>query len=311
MPANQDTLPFVQRAPNLKLGFSGHETFAFRYGWLKKALDGVAQDSLLLSKDQAIIELGVGKNMVQSIRHWGLATGMLQDQNGKGLIASPIGQKLLGEWDPFLEEPASLWLIHWLLATNATRAATWYLAFTHYPKTDFSKRLLLDSILEFASKNEVRVKDSSLSRDIDCFVRTYVPSKHNEKSLVEDTFDCPLTELGLIYPLQDGESYQFAIGEKPSLPAEVVAYCLLQYLEKNRKDRPSIAVNECIYGSESPGQIFKLDENSMVAYLEEIQELTEGALELDDTIGLKQVYRRQELDAEDLLKSYFVGEEPA
>ena len=93
-----------------RFGFSGHETFPFRYGWLKKAVDAVTKNKFLFSTEQALVELGVGKNMVQSIRHWGLATQVLLEGEGRSLELSPIGWRLFMEWDPHLENPASLWL---------------------------------------------------------------------------------------------------------------------------------------------------------------------------------------------------------
>lgn len=68
---------------SLKPTFGRHETFAFRYGWLKKGLDLTLQNSAIFSQDKALVELGVGKNMVRSIRHWCLATEILQEQDSK------------------------------------------------------------------------------------------------------------------------------------------------------------------------------------------------------------------------------------
>lgn len=48
--------------------FSGHETFPFRYAWLKKGLDGLIKKPTLFTSEDAVIDLGVGKNMVRSIR---------------------------------------------------------------------------------------------------------------------------------------------------------------------------------------------------------------------------------------------------
>lgn len=301
MPVYQSQL-VPSSSPQDRWGFSGHETFPFRYGWLKKAVDGVVHDPLLMGKDHAIVELGVGKNMVQSIRHWGLATQLLQETEGVGLEPSSLGNLLLNQWDPYLEEPASLWLVHWLLATNPRKAATWHLAFSYFRNPDFTKRQLTEFILDMAARHQHKVKESSLMRDIDCFLRTYMSSKIGSKGLVEDTFDCPLTELGLIRPLRDGESFQFSVGKKPSLPSQVVAYALLEYMGQ---ERPFLALSSCTYDPGSPGQVFKLDENSMVEHLEEIQILTDGALEIDDTIGLKQVYRRGEVFGITLLDSYY------
>ena len=62
-----------------RVSFSGHETFSFRYSWLKKAVDATDADPHAFEAADAIVKLGVGKNMVSSIRHWGLVTGMLEN----------------------------------------------------------------------------------------------------------------------------------------------------------------------------------------------------------------------------------------
>jgi hypothetical protein len=54
------------QANNLK--FSGHESFHCRPFWLKKGFDHIKSDQPF--NDYAGIELGVGKNMVGSIRFW-------------------------------------------------------------------------------------------------------------------------------------------------------------------------------------------------------------------------------------------------
>src|SRR5579884_462777 len=54
---------------NERIGFSGHETFPFRTAWLKKAVDAVTADPRVFTRDDAFVVLGVGKNMVRSIRH--------------------------------------------------------------------------------------------------------------------------------------------------------------------------------------------------------------------------------------------------
>ena len=49
--------------------FSGHESFACKSLWLKKGYDFVVQERDFNAPD-AVIHLGVGKNMVSSIRYW-------------------------------------------------------------------------------------------------------------------------------------------------------------------------------------------------------------------------------------------------
>jgi hypothetical protein len=48
--------------------FARHETFHPRFGWLKKGFDLVKKDPNIFQKDDAPVQLGVGKNMVRSIR---------------------------------------------------------------------------------------------------------------------------------------------------------------------------------------------------------------------------------------------------
>jgi hypothetical protein len=70
------------QAVTAHISFSGRETFVFRYGWLKKAVDAVLQDSEAFNREDAMVNLGVGKNMVRSMRHWSLATRVVEEVVG-------------------------------------------------------------------------------------------------------------------------------------------------------------------------------------------------------------------------------------
>jgi hypothetical protein len=300
-----------------KYKFSGHQTFAFRYGWLEKGVRAVAECPTVFSEDDALVRLGVGKNMVESIRHWCLVTQMVEENHEvkrnkeRSLRVSSIASKLLQNegWDPFLEDDASLWLIHWLLVSNSRIGTTWQIAFSLFQRPDFTKQELVGYIAAFAEKQSVDVKEGSLARDIDCFLRTYTPAKTSAKQAVaEETFDCPLQELNIIDLSPDGELYRFAIGAKPSLPSAVFGYALSQYFDNTRAGRNTMSVQECLYGPGSPGQVFKLDENSLIEYIEDLEKTTRGKIALDETAGLKQIYQRQGLEPYKLLDTYYAME---
>lgn len=113
-----------------RLSFSGHETFVFCHAWLKKAVDAVAADPTVFSQETAIVTLGVGKNMVRSIRHWALAAGVIAEEpksRGMRLGVTRFGQMLLGKsgFDQYLEDPNTLWLLHWNILTQDQRCTTW------------------------------------------------------------------------------------------------------------------------------------------------------------------------------------------
>src|SRR3546814_2779866 len=51
------------RRPGARV-FSGHESFACRYGWLPKLYEAISDDPALFSSDErAILKLGLGRNI--------------------------------------------------------------------------------------------------------------------------------------------------------------------------------------------------------------------------------------------------------
>ena len=141
---------FPMQPSNATLSFSGHETFVLRYGWLKKAYEAVCNDRSVFLRDDAVVSLGVGRNMVRSMRHWALASGVLAEEpksRGTKLRPTEFGDFLFGRnrRDPFLEDINSLWLIHWKLSTNELRSTTWHWAFNFLRSTEFSIDALVRS----------------------------------------------------------------------------------------------------------------------------------------------------------------------
>lgn len=49
--------------------FARHETFHPRFGWLKKGYDKAIENSAIFSEESVSTTLGVGKNMVKTIRY--------------------------------------------------------------------------------------------------------------------------------------------------------------------------------------------------------------------------------------------------
>ena len=303
-------------AGNLKYKFSGHQTFVFRYGWLEKGVRGVNECPTLFSEDDALVRLGVGKNMVSSIRHWCQVTQLVETDpdvegnTGRYLRVSDIGRRLLLDdgWDPFLEDDASLWLIHWLIVSNPEIGTAWQLLFSRFFRPDFTRRELLDFLAAFSEKESIKVAESVLARDVDCLLRTYATGGNGKKQLnPEETFDCPLLQLNLVQPSPDGELYRFAIGPKPSLTAPIFAFAFSQYFDRVAGGTNTLNVQKCLYGEGSPGQAFKLDENSLIEYVEELEDSTKRAIMLDETAGLKQIYRKRTLDPMQVLDDYYRG----
>ena len=296
--------------------FSGHETFPFRYTWLKKGVDAVDEDRgapTIFSDDSATITLGVGKNMVRSIHHWCQVAGLIEgdgvdSNNRRQFSPTDFGDSIFadGGGDPYLEDAATLWFVHWRLTTNANRATTWFWAFSIFGQNEFRKDAFIAELIEWAKKNtRNRISENSIKRDIDCFLRTYVPSRLTKTTLMEDTFDCPLVELNLISNSVDESIYRFHRGPKPSLPIEIFAAALSEFWEAHFSGNNALTLANIAYSPGSPGRTFLLDEDTLVEYLDRLDSLTAGAMRYDETAGLKQVYLEKKMSPMEFINRYY------
>nr|WP_281171377.1 DUF4007 family protein [Desulfatirhabdium butyrativorans] len=78
----------------------------------------------------------------------------------------------------------------------------------------------------------------------------------------------------------------------------------MQYFQSLPDGRNTFSVQECMYGISNPGPVFKLDENSLMENVEELETSTGGAIVLDETAGLKQVYCHSLVDPVSLLERH-------
>ena len=294
--------------------FSGHETFALRSAWLKKGMDGLARHPDIFGREDALVELGVGKNMVRAIRHWCLATGVLEEgpvtagTRSRPLQASALGLRLLSDdgWDPFLEDDASLWLLHWHLATTEGRATTWYWVFNHLGEPEFSRDSLLLSLARLAENNQWnRVSQSSLKSDVSCFLRTYVPGKRGPNTTAEETLDCPFITLGLIREAGEEHHYRFQNGTKQGLPDAVFVYALLDFWAVRHSAQSTLSLREITHGVGSPGRVFRLDEDAVLAHFDSLPTLSRSRLEFDDSVTVRQLIKRAPVEKMEIMDDYY------
>ena len=284
--------------PDYKPKFSGHQTFPMRYGWLKKAYDRVIEtedddsgNKLLCWGEDAIARYGVGKNMVASIRHWANVTGIIDEPSGTNEVVSTKFGKTLHKLDPYLEHPNSLWLIHWKLATAWKNKTTWFWAYSHYPAVIFEREQLIARLERLVKEQEwTNVAHTTLKKDVACFVRTYSAQHTSVSSGRDDSFESPLTELGLIRPVSKRDEFRFVRGQKSTLGNGAFVYALLEFWLENSV-ASTLSFEAIAHGPGSPGRAFLLDENDVVDRLSAIDDLTNGGLRWSETAGLKQVVR--------------------
>ena len=210
--------------------FARHETFHPRFGWLSKAYEHTPEhgQSVFLRPDSTVV-LGVGKNMVNAIRYWSVAFGVLEPFRLPGArveshLVTPFARTVFGPggWDPYLEDTATLWLLHWSLLQPTCTAPSWWIAFNLMTSTQFDDETLATAIRDAVAAVDVwdGVVMGSIKKDADCLIRMYTQRRTGRQGL-DDLFDCPFRELGLIQPVAgEPRSYRFnmAADDRTSRP---------------------------------------------------------------------------------------------
>ena len=298
---------------------SGHESFPCRYSWLPKAVRGLAADPMLFSdEDEAMVTLGVGKNMVRSIRFWAQVAGMSAPaKKGSGHSLTPLGEKLLGDegQDPFLEDIRTLWLIHWNLSTNASPLLAWDYLLNRWQEPEIVPSRVIKALHKEATTGDAGLSLVTVEQHFDTFLHTYIPTRGRKQQVQEDNLDCPLVELELIVKVTDRETdaaggrrepiYSFRREEKPDITPGLFIYCLNQFWQKRHSSNRTLTLKEVAHGHGSPGQVFKLPEEDIRARVDELARQTDDGFSYIDSATQQQLSRREEIDPMKLLQNMY------
>ena len=297
--------------------FTGHETFPCRYPWLPKAVTALQKDSDLFKDiDQAIVVLGVGKQMARAMKFWVEAAKVVEKQGKSGLKVSPLGEELLGKngFDPYLEDIQTLWLIHWNFSTHRENPIfAWDYMMNRWQDPEIVPSRAVDSFKEEADSLNRKLSIVTLKQHFNIFLHTYVPTRGTKRNILEDNLDCPLIELNLIRQIgetaseSDGKReplYAFNRDPKPQVSQQIFFYCLDNFWKTYYPEEKSLEFREVTSGHGSPGQIFKLSEQEIRDRLEDIEDFTDGAMRFRESTNLKQIQKQKDIE-KNLLRAIY------
>ena len=286
--------------------FSGHETFPCRYAWLPKAYQMLCADPRAWSdENDAMMQLGVGKNMARAARFWVVATGVAQplaDRRGYGI--TPFGHALLAPngFDPFLENTRTLWLLHWKLASPVAEPMfAWHFLLNQWPQPELSRSQVLRSFVKESKREGRELSAVTLEQHFDIFLHTYVPTRGHKGVILEDNLDCPLTEIRLLQKVSEREEegrkepiYSFRREDKPEISEALLAYCLANFWSLHHASEATLGFREVAAAPGSVGQIFKLPEFALRDRLLALHHESQGLLEFQESAALPRVIRHYE-----------------
>lgn len=283
-----------------KYTFSGHDSFQCRQLWLKKGYDFV-QEGKNFNDEDAVVQLGVGKNMVSSIRFWLKAFNIIDNKDK----TTEFGKRLFDDengYDPFLEDEASLWLLHYHLVKNGY-ASIYSIIFNEFRKEKlfFNKETFVNYVKRIGESNtDLNFNENTVAKDFIVFANLY--KNDPESKDVEDSFSGILSEIELLKTTGKGKEEQFYIEntERDNLPGAVVLFTILD----NPNYGNSISLNSLEFDFNSPGSIFALNRSGLMNKISEIisnfEEIT-----FTDQAGIKELQFKNKIDPFTILDSYY------
>ncbi len=273
--------------------------------------------TLFTDEDDAMVRLGVGKNMVRAIRFWAGASEVIISAPKQGMAVSEFGNAVFGPsgHDEFLEDIKMLWLIHWKLSASVAEPLfAWHYLFNLWHRPDFTRSEVLAAFTEEAGRLGKKLSAVTLEHHFTTFLHTYVPTRGQKGEVMEDNLDCPLVELNMIQNVGDRPTadsnrresiYAFRVEEKPDISSELFIYCLDDFWNKRHCQERTLGLRDIAVGEGSPGQVFKLPEQDIRERLESIEKDSVGKLVYQESAAFQQVIRADRSDSLQLLKRIY------
>ena len=292
--------------------FGRHESFPLRYGWITKGIRALVKTPDIFTRDDATVTLGVGKNMVSAIRHWLLAARIVERDGRQDLVVSPVGDILFPDedegGDPYLEDEATIWLLHWLMATNPSNATAIYWFFNHFHKTEFGSAEVAATLSDYVRKNvKARVAASTLKSDATLLLRMYAPAREGRNLVLEDMLNSPLAELRLLDRI-DTRTWRAFPTPREELPLDVFAFAVAELFAHLGTKQLSVA--QLMYSEKdhcAPGAVFRMTEEGLVQKVEALCAAFPNSLRMDRTAGLYQLYQIREIEAGSILRERYAA----
>lgn len=276
-----------------------HETFNLRKGWLRKGVKNILNDPTLFTNKNInpCNQLGIGTNMVKSLRYWLIATGITEEAIDKGKHIQRLTKlgELINNYDKYFEEDGTQWLIQYRLATNKNNATAWYWFFNEFNVQEFDKELFVKELDDYLEAEGFSCSTKMLTDEYACLLNTYY-SKNKEED-PEETNSCPLTSLKLIIK-SEGNVYRKNVPARDSIPPLIALAVIVAENKSNE-----INISELVDKPNSISKIFNLDRSTLFYILEALVKM--DMITMPRTAGLDVVRFNEAYTFDGLVEKYY------
>lgn len=277
-----------------KVKMKRHESFSIREGWLSKGLLAVKENAKVFSCEESTDILGIGTNMVKSLKYWLFATNLIKDEKNS-IVITELGNLVL-KYDPYMEDEFTWWMIHINMLLNQEDFYVGNVFFNKCISKNFSKEDVYKIISEHLNQKKLDFNEKILVDEINTIIKTYVVDNTNDTP--ENNFNSPLSDLELLKRISK-DNYERLKPDYRSLNYLVVYYLVIQNLD----GRDYLSIDELLKIQNSPSKLLNLDKNLFNDYLDDMRR--EGLITINRTAGLNMIYVANTLDLEEIFKKYF------
>lgn len=280
-----------------KVRLKGNESFILREGWIKKGLTEVEKNPKIFSDKDAVVYLGIGSNMVKSLKFYLTTMNLIKNKEGKnnGVELTNLA-KLILEYDKYLEDIFTIYLLHLNFVLDDYNAFVANYIFNNFDNTKLDKENIQDQIEEYLKYNNISYSDKSLKDDINSFIKMYTKSEIEDP---ETDLNSPFSDLYLFKKINNVKINKIK-SEYSNLNMYVVYYALIKML---KEDKNNISIESILNTKDSVGKLLNLDKSLLNVYLEEMKKA--GLIEINKTAGLDMIYFNHILTEEEIIKEYF------
>lgn len=287
----------TSKTKSIRYVFSGHESFPCKSLWLKKGYDYVVAGNNF-NNPEAVIGLGVGKNMVASIRFWLRAFGLIENDKPTAL-ANYLFSEQVG-MDKYLEDIATLWLLHFNLVFS--EEATLYHMFfcgVQRERTHFEREQVLTYVkLRMVEAGKPSFfNPNTVKKDIAVLLQNYTLPRKPQSN---EDYSSLLIDLDLIRQNSESKSYYFNVDGKRQVTKEIFLYGLLKLKEQEGDNTiPFDTIQERV------GLVFCMQDFETIEMLKQLAVEYSEYFAYSDVAGIKQVQFTKDLDVKQVLDDYY------
>lgn len=310
-----------------QLLFGRHQGYDLREQWMSKGLLALAQiadpneRARLFATPSASDRFGIGPGMVNALRYWLRATGLMVEQTRSEKARpiptlTPLGV-VLSQHDPYLERAGSLWLLHAQIACNLLLAPTFYWFFQGFVgTTPFTKEACLEALHTWAIKHapSQHISPEALRKDLECLFRLYTHQPRHatpEQSLLASPFrrlrllQCVSTggnvSVGGSPTRRDPPHYRLCPPQSDDIPALVVLALILEQNDRVKQ----VSLTHLLYRQQQIGRTCCVKQRVLVESFQRLYTQTPGWSPRPTLVNQQQWVELPSVTVEQVLLRYY------